>query len=134
MLTRRGGRGHVLSLAGCNGNLRCGLRFLPANSEVKTKRKKFSARNLRLHLSVHVCFSCWVETISSRLWRHKYYQGGTQTPKRSSVTPGLFLSVEVQSSLGGLISRLGGTSSDLEGHGLEMPHTWRRACWNLSLE
>ena len=53
-----GGGGHAHSQAGRDGNLWCGFRFLPTNSGVTTK-KKFSARNLKLHLGVHLCFSSW---------------------------------------------------------------------------
>ena len=53
--------GQIHSVAGCDEILWCGYRLLPKNSELKKKRS--SARNLRLCLGVHSCFSPWNETL-----------------------------------------------------------------------
>ena len=96
------GRGHVHSLPRRDGILWCGSRFLPTNSGLKTK-KKSSARNLRLRLCVHSCFSSWNETLLT-FGGHKQYFGGAQALKCIPVTPGLLLSFGAQFSLEGNFS------------------------------
>ena len=68
---------------------------------VKTKKQRFSARNLKLRLKifVHSCFSSWNEALRT-LGGHKQYLGGAQAPKYAPVVPVLLLSFGAQSSLG----------------------------------
>ena len=61
---------------------------------------------------------------------HKQYFLGGVHPEMHSSGTGLLLSFGTQPSLGGYTSCLGGTNSDLGGHGPEMP-PWRRAWQGL---
>ena len=54
-------------------------------------------------------------------WHKQYFFGGAQAQKCTPVAPGLLLSFRAQSSFGGHISRLEGTSSDLGGRDPKMP-------------
>ena len=90
---------HVYSVAGRDGILSCGSRFLPTNSGVKTKKKGSSARNLRLRLGVHSCFSSWNGT--THAWGAQAVFWGAQTRKYAQVPLDLLFSFEAQSSLGG---------------------------------
>ena len=69
--------GYVHSMAGRDGMLSCGSRFLLTNLGVKTKKKVFSA-----NLSLRLMFTCVLRPrtrLCSRLERHKHYFGDAQT-------------------------------------------------------
>ena len=108
-----------------DGILWCGFRFLPTNSEVKTKKKVFSAKSSFV-LAFPRVFLSWNENLLMP-GRHKQYFGKVQALKCTSVAPGLLVSFGAQSSLGGHISRLGGISCDLGVRPEMLPHGARPA-------
>ena len=101
-------------------------QILPTNLVVKTPQKMSLARNLRFCVGVHLCFLSWNETLLTLGgWAKAEFWGGTGPEMHFSGTrPVTFFGAK--SLLGGHISRLGGTSSDLGARPRNAPQ-WRRA-------
>ena len=78
------------------------------------QKKRFSARNLRLSLRVHTCFSSWNENLFSLSGAQAVFRG-VQAPKCTLVAPGLLLYFRAQPLLVGTFLAWGGISSDLGG-------------------
>ena len=76
-------------------------------------KKRSSARNLKPCFGIHSCFSS--NKMLLTLGGHKRYFEGALAPKCTPVALGLLLSFGAQFSLGGHISRWGGTSNDFGG-------------------
>ena len=86
--------GHAHSLAGHDGILWCGSRFLPTNSAEQNKQKVFGAKSWASSWRLLVFF------VLERNFSHAWGGGGAQVPKCTPVAPGLLFSFEAQSSLG----------------------------------
>ena len=103
-----------------------GALHSPLIQGVKTKKKiRSSMRNLRLSLGVHSYFLSWSKILLTLGDTSSIFWGSTGPEMHSSGTGHVtFFRGTILDW--GHTSRLGGTSSDLEGRP-EMP-SWRRAC------
>ena len=104
-------------------------RFLPTNAGAKTKKKGLRREILGFVLAFTCVYRSGTSSVLTLGVDAQTVFWGAQAPKCTPVAPGLQLVWGTQSSLGGRISRWGGTSSDLGEQAPKCPPWCRAWSW-----